>query len=140
MPAVAATRNTETDFLLLAAAQTFKAGAFVLLDGSLDVAECGADPALIYAIALEDAGKNQQDPLFVTVMKLREDQQFWMDGSSAFAQTDVGASYGVAKDADGIWYVDKTDVVNTRVFVHRIDVNTNRALVSVKEANRQIPA
>jgi hypothetical protein len=139
IPATPAAGNRDNTYLPLAAAQTFKLGALVLLDGSANVTECGADPATIYGIAAHDAGKDPQDATKVILYKLFEGQKFWMQCSADPVAANRGISYGVAKDADGVWYVDFTDTVATRVYVHDVDTATKRVLVSVLAANRQTP-
>ena len=141
IPAIAASGNRDNAYLPLAAAQTFKTGAAVVLDGSRNIVECGADPASIYGFSLHEAGKDPQDSTKVIVMKAFEGQKFWMAASSdPVDATHRGVSYGLAKDADGIWYVDFTDTTATRVYVHRVDVDRKMVEVSVLAANRQIPA
>lgn len=118
------------------AAQTFKLGAAVLLNGSQNIAECGADPASILGFAAHPAGKNipaTED----LVWKASEGQKFWMAGTSNPVKANINASFGIVKDADGIWIVDITDTVATRLYVHNIDLERNLFLVSVLAANRQ---
>ena len=123
--------------LPLAAAQTFLIGAFVLRDGSGNIAECGADPASIYGIAEEGAGKEITDATKVIVQQATEQTRWWMQCTSNPTSANSGINYGVVKGADGIWIVDFTDVVNTRVYVHQVDTDTNRVEVSILAANRQ---
>jgi len=125
--------------LPLAAAQTFKIGAAVLMDGSQNIAECGADPASIYGFAAGAATKDPQDATKQIVYKAFEGQKFWMQTSVAPAASNRGVNYGITKDADGIWYVDFTKTAGVaRMYVHDIDTDTVRVLVSVLAANRQI--
>ena len=137
IPAVAAAGNRDNIQLPLAAGQTFKTGSFVVYTAGA-IQECGADPASIYGISTGVAGMNPVDPAKCIVYKAFEGQKFWMQASSDPAAANRGVSYGVAKDADGIWYVDFTDTVATRVYVHDVDTDTKRVLVSVLEANRQV--
>lgn len=144
VPAIESAHHRDAEYIIVAAAATFVAGAAVVLDGSKQVTECGADPASIYGFALFGAtagvSKDPQDPTRVLVAKAIEGEKFWMQCSSAPSEaTHRNNSYGIAKDADGIWYVDFTDVVNTRLFVHRVDVDRAMVEVSVLAANRQIP-
>lgn len=119
-----------------AAAQTFKIGAAVVLDGSQNVTECGADPALILGFAAHPATKNL--PATTDLIQVaNEGQKFWMAGNTNPVYADTNVKYGIIKDANGIWTVDKTDVVNTRVYVHYVDLDRNLYLVSVLVANRQ---
>jgi hypothetical protein len=135
LPAFAATQPTEEQ--AIAGAQTFKLGAAVLLDGSQNIAECGADPAAIRGFAAHPANLGIPTTK-VLVWKAWEGQQFYMSGTSAPAKANIGVNYGVVKDSDGIWTVDLTDVVNTRVHVHNVDLDRNLYLVSILAANRQI--
>lgn len=144
VPAIASAGHRDAEWLTVAAAQTFKTGAAVVLDGSKNVTECGADPASLYGFSLGDVtagvSKDPQDNTKVTVLKAIEGEKFWMSCTSAPSEaTHRNNSYGLVKDADGIWIVDFTDTVATRVFVHRVDVDRNMVEVSVLAANRQIP-
>jgi hypothetical protein len=138
VPATLSAGRRDNIQLPLAAGQTFKTGAFVVLSGVPDITECGADPASIYGISEEPAGKNPVDPLKVIVTRATENTRWWIQCSANPVAANLGVLYGIAKDADGIWYCDFTDVVNTRVYVHQVDTDTNRVEISVKEANRQI--
>lgn len=121
-----------------AASQTYKQGAAVVLNGSQLLAECGADPAAILGFAQHAAGTDPMGSTVAHVERATEGQYFWMDGTSAPAASDVGVAYGIVKDADGIWVVDKTDTSNTRVSVVNVDLERSRFLVSVLAANRQL--
>ena len=118
------------------AASTFKRGAAVLLDGNEDIDECGADPALILGFAAHD-GNATDFTTKVTVYKATLGQKFWLAGSSNPVKADINQSYGLVKDGDGVWTVDKTDVPNARVYVHDVDLDRNLFKVSVLVANRQ---
>ena len=140
IPAIAASAGQRHDITDQAqkAAETFKEGALLLMDANEDMAECGADPALIYGFALNAADKYPVTGR-VLVQKLWEGQQVWMDGDNAPTKADINQSYGVTKDADGIWHVDGTKTAGSaRVYVHEIDTHRNRYLVSVLAANRQV--
>ena len=118
------------------AAQSFKLGAAVVLDASQFVTECGADPASLIGFAAHPAGKglpSTKDLVYVA----SEGQKFWMSGTSNPVYADTNKLYGIVKDANGIWTVDKTDVVNTRVYIHAVDLDRNLYLASVLAANRQ---
>lgn len=117
------------------AAQSFKLGAAVVLAAGL-VTECGADPASILGFVQHPATKNipATDDL---VAVASEGQKFWMGSSTALVAGDINTLYGIVKDANGIWVIDKTDVVNTRLYMHYIDLERQLALVSVLAANRQ---
>lgn len=135
LPAYAADQPTEE--MTIAAAQTFKMGAAVLLDANEDVAECGADPAVIRGFAAHPA--NLHIPATkCLVWKASEGQKFLMAGTAAPVKANINQVYGIVKDADGIWVVDVSDTTNTRVHVHQIDTDRNLFLVSVLAANRQV--
>lgn len=139
IPATPAAGNRDNIYLPLAAAQTFKVGAAVLMDGSQNIAECGADPASIYGFSAGLAPKDPQDPAKMVIYKAFEGQKFWMQTSVAPTVANRGVNYGITKDADGIWYVDFTKTAaSSRMYVHDIDTDTVRVLVSVLAANRQI--
>lgn len=120
----------------IAAAQTYKMGAALLLDANEDLAECGADPAAILGFAAHPANLNIPASKAL-VWKASEGQKFWMAGTSAPVKANINQSFGIVKDADGIWVVDITETVATRVYVHQIDTDRNLFLVSVLAANRQ---
>lgn len=139
VPATVSVKRLDNIMLPLAAAQTFKTGALVLRDGSANVAECGADPASIYGISEGEAGKEITDILKIIVTRATEFTRWWMPTSVAPVAANSGVSYGVTKDADGIWYVDFAKTAGAaRVYVHQIDTDTNRVEVSVLAANRQV--
>jgi hypothetical protein len=136
-PALPATHEDfQADEFSEAAAQTFKMGAAVLLDASEDIAECGADPAAILGFAAHPATKNIPATKDL-VWKASEGQKFWMAGSSNPVKANINQLFGIVKDADGIWIVDITETVNTRVYIHNIDLDRNLFLISVLAANRQ---
>lgn len=137
IPATIAAGRKDNVQLPLAASQTFKTGALVVRDGSGNIAECGADPATIFGWALGEATKNPVDSTKQIVCRATEESRAWMQASADPTSANSGVSYGVAKDADGIWYVDFTDTTATRVYVHEVDTDTKRVLVSVLAANRQ---
>lgn len=120
----------------IATGETFIEGALVLLNAG-EIEECGADPALIAGVALHDAGADP-DTSSVLVALASSEGTFVLQGSSAPVAADVGVEYGVAKDADGIWYVDKTDVVATRVVVEKVYLDREQFEVKILRANIQL--
>lgn len=143
MPNIPAFADRTRDNIQLtdAAAQTYLQGALVVLDGSKNVTECGADPASIYGVANGPAGKHPEGATVTTISKAFNGQKFWMAfdiGTTATRAANENKPYGVAKGADGIWVIDSTDAVNTRVYVHFVDVARGMGLVSILQANRQI--
>lgn len=139
VPATVSAKRLDNIQLPLAAVQTFKTGALVLRDGSGNIAECGADPAAIYGVAEEPAGKEPTDANKVIVTRATESTRWWFPCSAAPTSANSGINYGVTKDADGIWYVDFTKTAaSARVYVHQVDTDTGRVEVSVLAANRQV--
>lgn len=119
--------------------ETFTEGAFVVLDGTPEVTECGADPASILGIALHaNPAVGDWNYREVLVAKATEDARFWLQGDDDPVAANVGTSMSIAVDGDGIWYVDGTDAVNTRVYVHEVDLVRKLYKVSVLAANRQV--
>lgn len=138
MPAMAARPNLRKVIreYPLAAGASFIEGAVVTL-ASGEVNEAGVDPAAILGIALHDAGADP-DPTVVLVALATAETTFVMQGTSAPVAADEGVAYGIAKDADGIWVVDKTDVTATRVRVEAVYPDRGEFEVRVLAANRQI--
>jgi hypothetical protein len=130
-----------------APAQTFIIGAAVYLDANGLVAECPVDPATILGFAQTNAGKNplglpyagaaSPAALSDLVAVAQGGTAFWMSCVNAPQASDVNKAFGITKGADGIWQVDQTKVVNTRVFVEYVDLDRNLELVTVLQSNRQ---
>lgn len=141
MPKVPAYADDSRENIQLtdAAGQTYKQGALVVLDGSKNVTECGADPASIYGVANGPAGKHPEGATQTTISEAWNGQKFWMQFVTATPTraAQENKAFGVVKDADGIWLIDDTDTVNTRVYVHYVHENRAMGLVSVLQANRQ---
>lgn len=108
----------------LAAGASFKKGALLLVNASNEYAECGADPASIAAVAESGAGasteignrtgKEEFPPGFMQGIAVQDEVEFRARYVGALPGA-VGGSYGVVKDADGLWKVDFGEVVNTRL-------------------------
>lgn len=121
----------------LTAGQTFLEGAAVFLTGSPEkVSECGTDPATILGFALHAAAKTVIAGK-VLVALAESASRFWMSTTSGLVATDQNVLYGIVKDSDGVWVVDRTETTNTRVEVLRVDLSRTMALVNVLAANRQ---
>lgn len=96
-----------------AASQTYKGGA-LLVEASGKVQECAADPAKVLGVAQYKAsGVTDNDNIYTHNQR---GAQFAISlddssalGTGAIAATDRHAAYGVAKDANGIWYLDKAE-------------------------------
>jgi hypothetical protein len=120
----------------LAGGAAYIEGAAVVLTGG-NAVECGADPAKILGFAAHDAGA-MPNTTKILVEVARPGGTFFMAGSRAPLETDKGVAYGIAKDGDGVWHVDATDTVNTRVMVEDVDLVRGLWEVSVLDANRQL--
>lgn len=111
----------------LAAAQTFKKGAPLVLGTAGTVSEGGTDPTIILGFAAADAADYAwQADTFGTVVAsvpvALADGVFrgTLEGtydSAAHLSTD----FGLVKDATGYWTVDETDETNVRVIVIGVD-------------------
>lgn len=103
----------------IADSETFLAGAVVLRDSDGNIAECGADPAVIAGIALHSVADANPADTFGTVVSrvpvATANQEFRGTLEGTFAAADVGAKYGLVLDATGYWTVDKSETSNTRV-------------------------
>lgn len=109
------------------AGETFKTGAAVLVDSNNELAECGADPATIYGVALASAADYawKYDSFGFVDFEIpfaKADQPFRGTLKGTFAASDIGTSYGLLKDSTtGIWVVDKAETSATRVRVISVD-------------------
>jgi hypothetical protein len=136
MPAVAQESRSIREYTL-AGGQTFITGAAVLLNAGV-VQECGVDPASILGFALHPAG-TMPHTTRVLVAIADKDSTYWLEGNVAPVAADVGAIYGITRDADLVWHVDKTKVgANARVRVVSIDTTRNAYEVKVLAANIQL--
>ena len=119
--------------------ETFKQGALLVMNASNgQIAECGADPALVQGIALHAAsgvtGTNVQfvRPMRGLVVEVSMDESGGQ-GVYALVQTDLGKRYGAAKDStSGYWYLDQdettADVFEIVGFVSAVGDITPRVL------------
>jgi hypothetical protein len=105
-------------------------GALLIDDGSGNWAVCGANPALIGAVALTPGGPDTTSLAGVGSFNIRGRKEFPNNTMQATPVEDytlfraktvgaapanpVGSSYGVVRDTDGFWKVNFADVVNTR--------------------------
>ena len=139
--------------MAVTAAQTFKAGALVLTSAAGTISECGADPATITGVALQDAfsgpGYNAADtPTVVTgrdsdisVAIATRDTIFSGRGINGGTdpviplQTHIGETYGVAKTGDD-WVIDFAEVTTMSVEVVDIDLTmgTNMFFFKFRES------
>lgn len=134
-----------------ASGETFETGAVVTLDTNGKWAEGGTDPASIAGVAMcavADANPSDTFGNAESVVPVAlSDQEFrgTLEGTIALPG-DLGAEYGVVKDATGYWTIDRTDTANKRVritgvddIVENGDVNAPVTFVFLT-ANRQVIA
>lgn len=132
-------------------------GSVVLVDANGQLNLAGADPASIYGVALEPAGSKPgfdaaNSPTVVTgrvqevstavASRLSIFSGRMEDGSGnivAPLQTHIGEQYGIAKDANGEWFIDESETTNKRVQIIDIDTVVGVHLFKFLEANLQQP-
>jgi hypothetical protein len=121
-----------------------KAGELMFYDTADQRLErCGADPALILGIfeaGDSDVARQLTPDNLVPLRCLKPGALVRMGSAVEPAQSHIGNSYGIVRDADGNWLVDTTDAVNTRVIVKKIDVDSGSFFVSFIAANLQFDA
>jgi hypothetical protein len=103
----------------LASGSSFNKGALLVVNGSDQFAECGADPASVAAVALSGAGASTEignhlgtsefPPGFVQGQSVMEGTEFRC-GYVGTLPAVAGGSYGVVRGADGLWRVDFAEV------------------------------
>lgn len=145
-PAAAAPGVEDIQSLAYADGQTFKKGALVVIGSAGTITECGADPGAlgVTGVALQDAGSGlgydaANSPAVVTG-RVQEVSVAMANRNTVFRgraiisavdpgvplQTHIGEQYGVAKDADGIWYIDFAETSAKVVQIVDIDLVTGR--------------
>lgn len=106
----------------------------LVFKSSGNITECGADPANIAGVMAMEynetyggtfVGANDllQDTAGTDMHYYRADSGVVFEGSlggKVSARTDEGTAYGVAKDANGVWYIDGTDTTATRVRIIKL--------------------
>lgn len=105
-------------------AAAYLQGALLVVNGSNQFAECGADPASIAAVACTDVGPDTSGynrlgqknfpPGRIQAIRVTRERRFRGLYVGTLPAVD-GGSYGVVKDADNKWKVDFTDTTATRV-------------------------
>ncbi len=137
--------------LPLAAGASFPLGSLILVNGSGEFAECGADPAAIAAVSETGAGADTSigshfgtanfPPGKIQGTAVQDDVVFRASYVGTLPAAD-GASYGVIKDATLGWSVDFAETTATRLkLVGRLTdspENVAEVLVSFLAANVQI--
>jgi hypothetical protein len=125
--------------------ETPRKGAAVLLDANEEVTECGDDPGTVLGFAASTAaasplfGRAEPEAGTILVNVAENHRRFWCQGSSDPTVNDVGQMYGIAKDGDGDWYLDKADTTNLVLYVHTVDLDRDLFEVSVIDSVAQIP-
>jgi hypothetical protein len=108
----------------LAAGSAFNQGSLMVVNGSGEYAECGADPASIAAVAATACGtdstgfnilgKKEFPAGKMQGINLETNRLFRCKYVGTLPGAD-GANYGVIKDGDGDWKTDFADVTATRL-------------------------
>lgn len=134
------------------AGSDFLQGSLLLVNGSDEFAECGADPASVAAVAASGAGPDTsgRNPLgergfppgYVQGHSIQGEQLFHAEYVGALPAV-AGGSYGVVKDADGKWKVDFAEVTNVVVKLQSLKwteapLNQPRVVVSFLPAVVQV--
>lgn len=140
--------------------ETFIKGAALVLDANGELTECAATPTSLIGFAAEPAGSkpgyNAANSPTVVTGRVQEADCFegapeqifsgsFRSAASTYVvptQTIINESYGLAKDADGTWYVNQADTTNLAVTI--VDISTGDGTPDVvffvvKSAARQIP-
>lgn len=134
----------------LASGSSFEQGALLVVNGSGEYAECGADPASIAAVAATPCGtatsgfqilpKREFPPGKMQGINVGKNVRFRAKYVGSLPAAN-GGNYGVVKDSDGLWKVDFTDTTATRVkLVDRLTnspENQPEVIVEFLDANIQ---
>jgi hypothetical protein len=137
--------------LPLAAGSSFPLGSLMLVNGSGEFAECGADPAAIAAVSESGAGADTSigshfgianfPPGKIQGTAVQDEVVFRATYVGSLPAAD-GGSYGVIKDATLGWSVDFAEVAATRIkLVGRLTnspENVPEVLVVFLAANVQV--
>lgn len=107
---------------------TWKSGALLTVNASDQWEECGADPANIGGVSLDEVGdgagplvptgRREFPPYTCGAITVDEHTVF----SGPYVGTPQIGNFGVIKGADGVWRVDFNETTNTRVRV--VDVKS----------------
>lgn len=125
------------------AATSFDAHELVFFGTGDDIEVCGADPANIFGIALAPStaknlyynnitGEGNRLPVAI----LTPETIVGMASATTPSAANRTVSYGIVRVGTH-WLVDTSDVVNTRVQVHDIDVTNGIFYVKFDPANLQ---
>jgi|SRR5688572_17677207 len=119
------------------AGETFGYGDFVFLAANV-VKRCGADPAAILGISevVSENARLLTPNGKVPIRTLNAEAVLQMCSDTIPVEaTHLNVAYGIVRDANGIWKVDVSDVVNTRVVVVRLNVAEGIWFVKMLAAN-----
>lgn len=117
--------------------ETFGYGDLVTLAANV-VKRCGADPATILGISevVSESARVLTPNGKVPIRVIGPEFVLQMSSLTAAVEaTHLNVSYGIARDANGIWQVDVSDVVATRVTVVRLDIPNGIWYVKFLAAN-----
>ena len=109
--------------LAIASNASWLSGSLLFVNGSDQWEECGADPALIGGVSLDEVGSGagplvplgrREFPNFTCgAIRTTDGRMF----NGPYVGTPQIGNYGVVKGADGVWRVDFNETVATRVRV-----------------------
>ena len=133
-------------------AATFLRGAAVVVDTDGELIECGADPAKIAGFALAGAGTapGYQAANNPTVITGRQNDVSVAlgDANTVFscrgvnggtdpvtpALTNIGESYGILKDANGIWTLDIAETTSKSFTIVDVDIDNKIFFVKMVQS------
>jgi hypothetical protein len=110
--------------LAIASNASWLSGSLLFVDATTDQwVECGADPALIGGVSLDEVGtgagslypldRREFPPFTCGAIRTTDGRMF----NGPYVGTPQIGTYGVVKGADGVWRVDFNETVATRVRV-----------------------
>lgn len=129
--------------LPVAAGAAFETGALLIRDANGAWAECGADPAVVGAVAesgfgadtsgFAHLGRKEFPTGFMQATKVQGEQHFHAEYVGTLPAA-AGGAYGVVRDTDSRWKVDFADTTNQVVRLVNIEwtqapLNKNRVEV-----------
>lgn len=133
-------KNTQLRTYVVADAEAWAEGAIISLTAGEISEESGADPSPFLGFAAHAVPMEPVDVYDGSAMVYcaYPGSTFWMDPSTgSFVVTDEGKKYGLVL-VDGVATVDRTETVNVRVYVERVDLLRNMAEVSIIGGHRQL--
>jgi len=144
----------EIESIAYTAAQTFKKGEVVQLDGTAGtVVVCTANPQAVYGIALEDAASKPGNSMGhsgkvkqvtggnvgeVSVARANPSTIFSGLGTSAAAITQIGTDYGLAV-ASNVWTINNAEESTVSVIIVDVNVTENIQFFKFLTAVLELP-